>query len=167
MSGGPLHRQLTTWRVQAKETIGGGAQSRSQNLGNLFPEMTAHLFRCIMFVGSKSLGPAHTQGQWIIQKHGSQEAEIGGATVKGCAPHPASSSTPASLLFKHRRQAFVPAGPQPGTRLPHGSLTSLKSWLRHHLSSEALSDGPISKTLRHSPSSLFPLYFFSTALTTF
>ena len=100
--GGLSIRQLATWQVQANETIGGGTRGRSRSLGNLFPEMMVHLFCCIMFVGSKSLGPAHAQGQWIIQKHGSQEAAIPGSHRESCPPHPASSSTLASLLFNTR-----------------------------------------------------------------
>lgn len=166
MSGGPLHRQLTTWQVQANETIGGGVQSGSQNLGNLFPEMTAHLFRCIMFVGSKSLGPAHTQGQWIIQKHGSQEAEIGGATVK--AHH-------TLLLHPHRPPCSSNTGDRPLSQLVLGpEHTSLMAHLPpSSLRSKITSSVRLCLTAQfqiavlHSPSSLSPLYFFSTALTTF
>lgn len=75
------------------------ARQKAESFGKLCPEMTAHQFCCIISVGSKSLGPAHTQGQWIILKHESQEAEVTGSHRESCPPHPAPSSAPASLFF--------------------------------------------------------------------
>lgn len=154
--GGLSIRQLTTWQVQANETTGEGTRGRSRSLGNLFPEMIVHLFCCIMFVGSKSLGPAHTQGQWIIRKHGSQEAAITGSHRESCPPHPASSSTLASLPFNTRDRPLSQLVCSPNTLptwLTH--LTSLKSSLGCPLFSAAVSDHPIQNC--SSPQPLFSL----------
>ena len=45
------------------------------------PETACCHFCHIIFIGSKSLGPAHTQRWGVTQKHGPQEAQIPKATV--------------------------------------------------------------------------------------
>ena len=128
--------------------------ARCQNLGNLFPEMTACLFCYIMFVGSKSLGPAHTQGQWIIPMHGSQKAEITGSHRESLPTTPCFFIH-TGLLLQTEETGLCPSWSSAQNAPPHGLFTSLKSLLGHHLFSEALFDCPISNCT--SPQPLFPL----------
>lgn len=66
-----------------------------------------------IFIGSKALGPAHTQGLGVTQKHGPQEAQITGATG-------ARTMSPSTLASRpsFNTRGFVLAWP-PRTTLPN------------------------------------------------
>lgn len=86
----------------------------SEKTGGGMPETARRHFCCIIFVGSKSLGPAHTQGWGVTQKHGPQEAQIPEATV-------AMTVSPSTLAScpSFNTQGFVPAWTTPPTAPDH------------------------------------------------
>lgn len=50
-------------------------------------EMTVHLIFCILVTSNKSLDPAHTRMEEIIQRCEDYEAEAIGSHFRSCLPH--------------------------------------------------------------------------------
>lgn len=59
---------------------------------NLISEVTSCYFCHILFIRSKSLGPAHTEGKGMIWGHEYQEVGIFGSHLKGCLLTPVTTS---------------------------------------------------------------------------
>ena len=131
----------------------------SEKTGRGMPETARCHFCHIIFIGSKSLGPAHTQRWGVTQKHGRQEADPQSHCSNDCLHLPWRPVLP-STHGASSQDGPPPHRPEPRSLIAGSSPSSLCS--------SVTSSGMLSLTLNPSCSLFFlPPLLFSLTLGNF